>query len=90
MVKYDKRIVITSILLLITIALVLIGMTYAFFSADIIGNEDATNNVIEAGILRIELEDTEVINIENALPGVSETKTFTVENTGTVAITYNI
>ena len=54
------------------------------------GNETAKGDVVETGTLSIVYTNGQEIRGEDILPGWSETKTFTVENTGTVEATYNI
>ncbi len=69
-----------------------IGISYAFFHANILGNDTAIANKVQAGTMELTFTDDNVINIENGQPGDSDSKTFTVENTGTLddTYTYNI
>jgi len=85
--KYLKPLVIIIsflILCLVTTA------SYAYFSAVIKGNDNSNYNVITSGYMAIEFEDGPEINLENAIPGSSLTKTFKVKNTGTVTTTYDV
>ena len=81
-------IVAASIALLLLIAG--IASAFAWFSATVTGNDTAKGDVVETGSLSIVYTNGQEIRGENITPGWSETKTFTVENTGTVEATYNI
>ena len=86
----DKKIIILSIigsLLLVSIA---IASSYAYFVANVSGNKDTNNVVITNGVMSLEYKDGDDINLANAVPGNSVTKTFTVKNTGNVATNYTI
>jgi len=75
--------IILSFLLLATI-----GFTYAFFSAQITG--EGTDNIVEAGTLSLHFEDGPEIRLDNAIPGESIVKEFTVTNTGSLDTNYTI
>ena len=84
----DKKILfgtfITLLLLLTT------GLSYAWFSASISGNENAKNVVVEAGTLSLVYTDGPEIKAQNIKPGWSTTKEVSVKNTGTLEANYNI
>ena len=86
--EHKTTILIVGIILFSVLALT--GLTYAWFSATVTGNENAKNNVVETGTLSIVYTNGEEIRVENIVPGWSETKTFTVENTGTAKASYKI
>ena len=86
----NKKILILSIigsLLLVSIA---IAGSYAYFVANVSGNKDTNNVVITNGVMSLEYKDGDEINLANAVPGSSVTKTFIVKNTGNVATNYTI
>ena len=86
----DKKILILSIigsLLLVSIA---IASSYAYFVANVSGNKDTNNVVVTNGVMALEYKDGDAINLGNAIPGSSVSKTFTVKNTGNVATNYTI
>ena len=66
------------------------SISYAFFTASIThSNQEAM--VIESGNMRLKYSDgTDNIVMENAIPGASATKTFSVENIGNVTTIYDI
>lgn len=75
------------------ILLRLIGITYGFYKLNIIRNTNNNSLSVEAKFLSVEYEDgTAVMNFEGdyLFPGNSAEKSFTIKNTGTVAVTYNI
>ena len=85
-VTFYTAAVVLALLVLLNIG----GLAYAFFTATVIGNDTAKGDVVETGTLSIVYTNGQELRGENVLPGWSETKTFTVENTGTVEATYNI
>ena len=66
------------------------GLSYAYFSASISGNENAKNVVVEAGTLSLVYTDGPEIKAQNIKPGWSTTKEVSVKNTGTLEANYNI
>ena len=60
------------------------GLSYAYFSASISGNENAKDMVVEAGTLRLTYTDSPQIIMQNIKPGQTITKKVTVKNTGTI------
>ena len=81
-----------NILLILLISIViLMGIgTYAFFTAEIEGNVENDNVVLTSGTLRIEYVEGQALNAEKIIPGWTGTKTFTVKNTGTLSVNYDI
>ena len=92
--KMGKKQKITFYTAAVVLALLVIlnigGLAYAFFTATVTGNDTAKGDVVETGSLSIVYTNGQEIRGENILPGWSSSKTFTVENTGTVEATYNI
>ena len=69
-----KHIALLVIMVLLSIVLV-IGGTYAFYIANITGNEDAENITIASGYLELTFaEDGNNITMENAFPSSKEVK----------------
>ena len=67
-----------------------IASSYAYFVANVSGNKDTNNVVVTNGVMALEYKDGDEINLANAVPGSSVSKTFTVKNTGNVSTNYTI
>ena len=86
--KDDKKyIYVVAVLLLVVVAL---GISYAWFSAIITGNDTAKNNKVVTGNLELTYTDTNEISLDNVIPGDSFTKEVSVKNTGTLDAKYNL
>ena len=86
--KDDKKyIYVVAVLLLVVVAL---GISYAWFSAIITGNDTAKNNRVVTGNLELTYTDTNEISLDNVIPGDSFTKEVSVKNTGTLDVKYNL
>ena len=83
----DKKI---YIMLVVSILITAIGVSLAFFTLNIVGNEDAKDIVITTGDLKLLLTDGSAVSLSDAKPGDSVTKTITVKNTGTKEVSYNL
>ena len=86
----DKKILILSIVGVLILVSIAISSSYAFFVANVSGNKDTNNVVVNNGVMALEYKDGDEINLANAVPGSSVSKTFTVKNTGNVATNYTI
>ena len=86
----DKKIIILSIVGVLLLVSIVIATSYAYFTANVSGNKDTNNVVVTNGVMALEYKDGDEINLANAVPGSSVTKTFTVKNTGNVATNYTI
>ena len=86
--KDDKKyIYVVAVLLLVVVAL---GISYAWFSAIITGNDTAKNNKVVTGNLELTYTDTNEISLDNVIPGDLFTKKVSVKNTGTLDVKYNL
>ena len=84
----DKKIYLgvgLAFLLLMTVSL-----SYAYFSTNVSGNDNAKDVVVNAGTLSLVYTDGPEIKVENIRPGKTITKEVTVKNTGTLDTNYNI
>ena len=72
------------------IVCVISTISYAYFTASVAGNNNASQTVVQTGNMALLLTDGADVSLENALPGASVAKTFKVKNTGTVATNYNV
>ena len=86
----NKKILILSIIGVLLLASIGIAVSYAYFNASVSGNPTTNNVVINNGVMSLEYKDGDAINLGNAIPGSSVSKTFTVKNTGNVATNYTI
>ena len=84
----DKKILFGTFIALLL--LLTIGLSYAYFSASISGNENAKNVVVEVGTLSLVYTDGPEIKAQNIKPGWSTTKEVSVKNTGTLDTNYNV
>ena len=90
MKKYDKKLVAIGISIVGIVVVLTMGLTYAFFSVNIIGNDEAEPTVIDTAYLKLVFNDTQFLRLENTLPGASASKTFTVTNNSSIKIKYDI
>ena len=68
-----------------------LAVSYAFFSAKIFGNESTSTIVGTAAYLELTFTDgNNTINGTNLIPGWSQSKTFSVENTGDATAYYKL
>ena len=86
----DKKILILSIAGVLMLVSIVVATSYAYFTANVSGNKDTNNVVVTNGVMALEYTDGDEINLANAVPGSSVTKTFTVKNTGNVSTNYTI
>ncbi len=88
----DKKItrnilVISAVVIALSIG---IGFSFAYFTANVKGNEDAKENIVKAGKMEITYIDGSSISLDKMQPGESTTKKFKVQNTGNFPAKYNI
>ena len=86
----DKKILILSIVGVLMLVSIVVATSYAYFVANVSGNKDTNNVVVTNGVMALEYKDGDEINLANAVPGSSVSKTFTVKNTGNVSTNYTI
>ena len=84
----DKRILIGTALVLLL--LLTTGLSYAYFSTSVKGNDNAKDVVVEAGTLKLTYTDGPAINAQYIKPGWTTTKEVSVKNNGTLDAYYNI
>src|SRR5574344_1320238 len=88
--KKNKKLLIFGIVIVVLVVSISLGLTYAFFTASVEGNDEAQITEITTGTLKLRLTDTNILNMDNAYPGRTESKTFTVENIGSAVASYDI
>ncbi len=85
--KYYKPL--TLVIAFLILSLVTVA-SFAYFSASVQGNDNVYDTVITTGEMALMLNDGEQVGLNNAIPGDSITKEFSVKNTGTVETTYDV
>ena len=66
------------------------GLTYAFFTAGVEGNNEAKGATAKTGTMSLEFDGTNIVSMEDALPGAIHEINFSVENTGTLPTSYGL
>mgnify|MGYP002552224881 CR=1 FL=1 len=66
------------------------GLSYAYFSTSVKGNDNAKDVIVEAGTLKLTYTDGPAINAQYIKPGWSTTKEVSVKNNGTLDAYYNV
>ena len=84
----DNKILIGTALALLL--LLTTGLSYAYFSTSVKGNDNAKDMIVEAGTLKLTYTDGPAINAQNIKPGWSTTKEVSVKNNGTLDTNYNV
>lgn len=84
--KYITKILLVTFI--ITFALTVTGMSYAYFELNIKQTQELT--ILNTGDLRLRYTDNMDLTLNDAMPGDSIVKTFTVENIGDKKVSYNI
>lgn len=80
MEKKDKTNIFITILFILTLLTLIIGATFAWFTASVTGNETASSVIVQTGTVGINFTDGDEIVIRNAKPGDYASKEFTVES----------
>ena len=68
----------------------IIGISYAYFNVQIIGNDTASSMRVKSTKKSLVYNDVQISSGSNTIPGWSETKTLTVTNNGRTNATYTI
>ena len=90
-IKIEKKHKIKILLISIIVFLMsVVGVSYAYFSLSIVGNEEASVIETDTAGLEITYVGGQEIVIEDIFSGASVVKTFTVSNTGTMPAYYDI
>ena len=76
--------------MIVLLLLLTVGLSYAYFSTAVKGNDNAKDVVVEAGTLKLTYTDGPAINAQNIKPGWSTTKEVSVKNNGTLDANYNV
>ena len=88
-IKVNKTVVALSFCTLIL--LIAGSISYAYFTASVIGNDTAEDVDVSAGVMSLKLDGTTIVSPTEAMfPGAAHMIKFSVTNTGTVAAPYGI
>jgi hypothetical protein len=82
-----KEIIALVAVIIASVVMISIG-SYAYFTAQVTGTSQA--NTITSGTMAITYADGPSITLDNAIPGDTVVKTFTVTNTGNVDSNYDV
>lgn len=75
---------------LIILLLIATGISYAWFSVILKGNDTVKTNTLSTANLELTFTDTSEITLDNSIPGVSFDKVISIKNTGTLNTGYSI
>lgn len=78
--KIKRNTLVIYVIAILTLLIAIIGATFAFFAARIIGNENASSVLIRSSSLTIEYLTQNEINETNIGPGFSKDLNFTISN----------
>ncbi len=84
----DNKIIFGTLIVLLL--LLTVGLSYAYFSTSVKGNDNAKDVIVEAGTLKLTYTDGPAINAQYIKPGWTTTKTVSVKNNGTLDAYYNV
>lgn len=84
----NKKNIIVLITIIVSVLIISIGVTYAYFSANLIGGEEETTITVIGGSMKIIYDGGSNINIKNIIPSDNPAtiKTFTVTGNNTTEI----
>ena len=85
-----KNVVFLTVLAIATLLTAVVGTTFAYFTADVTGNDTATTTTVTSATLGVTYSDGADISATNIVPGWTASKTISVKNDSTVAVTYDI
>ncbi len=87
---FDKQ----SLTLLVSVVtinvLCIIAVSYAYFTTQIKGNDAAGPITVVMGSMKIKYEDSDLVILDNAIPGDYLINKFKITNTGTLDANYNL
>ena len=81
-----KLFILTLVILLVSVA----GISYAYFTIQITGNDTASSMRLRTANMSLVYNDVQIVSGEYVEPGWTQTKTLTVTNTGNVDVYYSI
>lgn len=88
--KSNREAIFLSIVGIATLLVAVIGGTFAWFSATVTGNTGASSVIVNTANIGITYTNGQEINLANAIPNATQTKSFTVKNTSAVSTKYKL
>lgn len=85
--RYIKTLVLVAAFLILSLVT---SASYAYFVANVKGNESVYDTVITSGDLRLEFYDGDQVSLNNAYPTQRVEKSFVVYNSGNMDTTYDV
>ena len=85
-----KNVVFLTVLAIATLLTAVVGTTFAYFTATVTGNDAATTTTLSSATVGVTYTDGADISSANIIPGWTASKTISVKNDSTVAVTYDI
>ncbi len=90
-VKENRTVLLVSMFIVIALVILTIMGSYAFYTSVLKTTGDGTGVESTTADLKLEFEDnTSDVNLTNMIPGDSYTKSFTVKNTGSETIKFQV
>jgi len=88
----DRKKIIIGIMSVLTLAFILLGITYAYYRTRVIGNKlnESSISVVSKNLGVSYSDNNSIINATSVIPGFESTKTFSVENIGEEPVTYEV
>ncbi len=87
---FNKKNIVLGWILIVSVLVFSVSVSYAYFSASVSGNSKAYDTVITTGTMRLAFIDGSQVEVNNLLPGSSIQKEFSVTNTGTLKTEYDV
>lgn len=88
--KIEKKNLLMLVIAILTLMTAILGATFAYFAANVVGNETASSVIIKTSNLTVSYKTSNEINVNNVGPGWSKTLNFTVSNSSSGYAGYNI
>lgn len=85
--RYVKLLIVIASFLVLALVT---SASYAYFVANVSGNESAFENVIYTGDVALRFDDVSISIGNGAIPGFRMEKAFMIQNTGNVETTYDV
>ena len=85
-----KNVIFLSVIAVATLLTAVVGTTFAYFTATVIGNQSANNVTVSTDTLAVTYAQTSSISVANWVPGKSAAMRFTVANSSKNDTKFNL